>query len=224
MQLSMTGIGESSHREEHRCHRQSKAVATPSTLDVLQAAEPGMSDMQHLLSVLLPIIVLLALGVGAAIGSRAIGLSPVVGYICLGVCLNVWGLDLRPSSTTISVLAELVVLFLLFDIGLHFSFRQMRRQAGDIFGFGTAQVVLCAALLGCVGMLAGLDFAPAVLLGATLSLSSTAVVARLIAERHQQDCPVGLTATSILIFQDLAGIFILIVAGALDGGSAPLER
>jgi CPA2 family monovalent cation:H+ antiporter-2 len=180
-----------------------------------------MGDMQHLLSVLAPIIVLLALGVGAAIGSRAVRLSPVVGYIALGLVLTRWGMELRPSAQTIALLAELGVLFLLFDIGLHFSFSQMRRQAGDIFGFGTAQVAAGAMLIGFVAMAAGLALAPALLLGATLALSSTAVVARLIAERHQQDCPVGLTATAILIFQDLAGIFILIVAGAMGTGEAP---
>ena len=46
------------------------------------------------------------------------------------------------------------------------------------------------------------------------------MVARLIAERHQQNCPVGLTATAILIFQDVAAIFLLIVAGALGTGEA----
>ena len=54
----------------------------------------------------------------------------------------------------------------------------------------------------------------------TLALSSTAVVAGLISERHQQNCPVGLTATAILIFQDVAAIFLLIVAGTLGGEAA----
>ena len=60
------------------------------------------------------------------------------------------------------------------------------------------------------------------MVGATLALSSTAVVAGLIAERHQQNCPVGLTATAILIFQDVAAIFLLIVAGALGTGASLL--
>lgn len=53
-------------------------------------------------------------------------------------------------------------------------------------------------------------------------MSSTAVVARLIGERHQQNCPVGLTATAILIFQDVAAIFLLIVAGAFGSQTAVL--
>jgi CPA2 family monovalent cation:H+ antiporter-2 len=74
--------------------------------------------------------------------------------------------------------------------------------------------------LGLFGLLFGLPPVAAFLVGATLALSSTAVVAGLIAERHQQNCPVGLTATAILIFQDVAAIFLLIVASALGTGEA----
>ncbi|SFJ70393.1 Kef-type potassium/proton antiporter, CPA2 family [Sphingomonas sp. NFR04] len=177
-----------------------------------------MNETEHLLTALLPIILLLSFGVVAAIGSRALSLSPIVGYILLGLLLRMAGFTLGPSMQTVSVLAQLGVVFLLFDIGLHFSLKRLRAQAGDIFGFGPAQVVLATAILALACHLAGLGWGGAFLLGAALSLSSTAVVVGLIAERHQQDCPVGLTATAILVFQDVAGIFILIVATALESG------
>jgi Kef-type K+ transport system membrane component KefB len=112
--------------------------------------------------------------------------------------------------------------FLLFDIGLHFSLGHIRTQARDIFGFGPVQVLAGTLGLGLVALIFGLPLLSAFLVGATLALSSTAVVARLIAERHQQNCPVGLTATAILIFQDVAAIFLLIFAGALGSGEALL--
>ena len=68
----------------------------------------------------------------------------------------------------------------------------------------------------------GLAPLPAFILGATLALSSTAVVAGLIAERRQQNCPVGMTATAILIFQDVAAIFLLIIVNALNGDGGPM--
>ena len=111
------------------------------------------------------------------------------------------------------------MVFLLFDIGLHFSLARIRLQASDIFGFGPLQVLFGTVLLGSLAWAGGLAPLPAYLLGAVLALSSTAVVAPVIAERHQQNCPVGLTATAILIFQDVAAIFLLIVAGALGTGS-----
>ena len=181
-----------------------------------------MTDPHAILLALGPIILLLALGVVAAVGSRAIGLSPIVGYLLLGLGLGQIGLNLVSGNETIATLAELGVVFLLFDIGLHFSLGHIRTQARDIFGFGPVQVLAGTLGLGLVALMFGLPLLSAFLVGATLALSSTAVVARLIAERHQQNCPVGLTATAILIFQDVAAIFLLIFAGALGSGEALL--
>jgi Kef-type K+ transport system membrane component KefB len=179
-----------------------------------------LADAHGILSELVPVILLLTLGVIAAVASRAVGLSPIVGYIVLGLALSGIGLDLVADSTMIATLAELGVVFLLFDIGLHFSLGHIREQARDIFGFGPVQVLAGTLALGLFGLLFGLPAVAAFVVGATLLLSSTAVVAGLIAERHQQNCPVGLTATAILIFQDVAAIFLLIVASALGTGEA----
>ena len=161
-------------------------------------------------------------GVLAVVASRVLRLSPIVGYIGLGLVLSASGLDRVMGTGAIETLAELGVVFLLFDIGLHFSFKHVAAQAKDIFVFGPAQVVSGAIGLGALGLLWGFPIGPALLVGATLALSSTAVVAGVIAERHQQNCPVGLTGTAILIFQDLAAILILIVANALGSGEAVL--
>ena len=178
-----------------------------------------MTD-EIVLHALAPVIVLLALSVFAVVASRAVALSPIVGYLVLGIALKASGLALFADSHTVSILAELGVVFLLFDIGLHFSLTHVREQARDIFGFGPVQVLLGTVGLGGLALVAGLEPVSALLVGATLALSSTAVVARIIAERHQQNCPVGLTATAILVFQDVAAIFLLIVAGALQNGGA----
>jgi len=175
---------------------------------------------EMLLAALVPVLLVLALGVGAAIGSRELGLSPIVGYLVLGVAIGATGL--APQNEAIGILAELGVVFLLFDIGLHFSFTHIREQAGDIFGFGPVQVAFSTLGLGLIGWAAGLPAGAAFLVGATLALSSTAVVAGIIAERHQQNCPVGLTATAILVFQDVAAIFLLILANALGTDTALL--
>ncbi len=179
-----------------------------------------MAEAHNVLSAVVPVILLLTLGVIAAVFSRAVGLSPIVGYLLLGLALSGVGLNLVADSATIATLAELGVVFLLFDIGLHFSLSHIREQARDIFGFGPVQVLAGTLALGLFGLLFGLPPVAAFVVGATLSLSSTAVVAGLIAERHQQNCPVGLTATAILIFQDVAAIFLLIVASALGTGES----
>src|SRR6195256_6668553 len=180
-----------------------------------------MTDTHQLLLAIDPIILLLSLGVVAVVATRHVGLSPIVGYLAIGLALRAAGHTVFRNSNTIEVLSELGVVFLLFDIGLHFSFARIREQAGNIFGFGPLQVVLGAAVIGTGAYLIFDLTAPAsLLIGATLALSSTAVVDRLIHERHQRNCPVGLTAIAILIFQDVAAIAILVVVTSLDGGNA----
>src|ERR1700754_1321477 len=180
-----------------------------------------MTDTHQLLLAIDPIILLLSLGVVAVVATRHIGLSPIIGYLAIGLALRAAGHTIFKNSTTIEVLSELGVVFLLFDIGLHFSFTSIREQAANIFGFGPLQVVLGTAVIG-AGAYAffGLPPASSLLVGATLALSSTAVVDRLIHERHQRNCPVGLTATAILIFQDVAAIAILVVVTSLGDGNS----
>ena len=187
-----------------------------------QAEELAMSDTHLILQTIDPIILLLSLEIVAVILSRQVGLSPIVGYLLLGLALSRTSHQILKNGNTIQTLSELGVVFLLFDIGLHFSLARMREQAANIFGFGPLQVLLGAVILGGSALLLGLGIGPSFLIGTTLALSSTAVVARLIAERHQQSCPVGVTATAILIFQDIAAIAILIVATAFGTGAAVL--
>jgi CPA2 family monovalent cation:H+ antiporter-2 len=181
-----------------------------------------MDQTDTILTSLAPVVLLLLFGVVAAMACRAARLSPIVGYLALGIGLRASGVELFQSSSTVALLSELGVVFLLFDIGLHFSLKHMQDQAHDIFIFGPLQVALGALGLGVLALLIGLAPAPAFLLGATLALSSTAVVAGLIAERRQQNCPVGMTATAILIFQDVAAIFLLIVVHAMSGDGAAM--
>lgn len=181
-----------------------------------------MADVESIRGVIGPIVLLLALGAVAVMASRVLRLRPVVGYLALGLIMRALGYNPLNSGSAVSILAELGVVFLLFDIGLHFSFAVLRDQYRTIFGFGPLQMILGTLGLGTFALLLGLKPGAAYLVGATLALSSTAVVANLIAERHQQNCPVGLTATVILVFQDIAAILILIVANALGSGEALL--
>jgi Kef-type K+ transport system membrane component KefB len=172
---------------------------------------------------ILPVLILLATGIVAAILSRLMRISPIVGYLILGAAVSAVRPDLLAAGGTGHLLAELGVVFLLFDIGLHFSIAHVRREAGDIFVFGPLQVAASALLFGVSAWTLGSAPVSGLIVGATLALSSTAIVVGVIAERRQQNCPVALTATAILIFQDIAAIFLLILASTLDrGGAVPI--
>jgi hypothetical protein len=81
------------------------------------------------LTALVPVIALLFLGVAAGIGSRTMGISPIVGYLVLGLGLRASGLGMRFEESTVAVLAQLGVIFLLFEDGLHFSLEHLRKCA-----------------------------------------------------------------------------------------------
>ncbi|MEM7701212.1 MAG: cation:proton antiporter [Pseudomonadota bacterium] len=173
-----------------------------------------------ILETIQPAITLLGLGIGAALVSRACRLNPIVGYLVLGLGLSVLGFKQDFSGPVVATMAEAGVMFLLFNLGLHFSLGRIWAEKGNIFGFGSLQMLVAGGAFALVFLALGLPTPFAVIGGFAMGLSSTAVVIGLVRERHQEDCPVGRAAQSILIFQDIAAILLLVAAGALaEGGS-----
>jgi monovalent cation:proton antiporter-2 (CPA2) family protein len=173
---------------------------------------------------LAPVIILLLVGILAISLMRRIGLSPIVGYLAAGILIGPQALGLIEENETTRLLAELGVVFLLFDIGLHFTLSSLWEARRDIFGLGPLQIVLCGLAFGGISIAFGIDPEYAVILGGALALSSTAVVVQTLAERGQQSCPVGLTGTAILILQDICAIFLLILAASLGKGGSSGEN
>jgi len=167
-----------------------------------------------------PAITLLGLGIAAALASRALRLNPIVGYLGLGLGLASLGVAEDFSGPVVAAMAEAGVMFLLFNLGLHFSLGRIRAEAGNIFGFGSLQMLVAGGAFAALFTAFGLPLAFAVIAGFGMGLSSTAVVIGLVRERGQEDCPVGRAAQSILIFQDIAAILLLVTAGALASGGA----
>ena len=179
-----------------------------------------MADAHSVVATIQPAITLLGLGIGAALASRALRLNPIVGYIGLGLGLASLGMAQDFSGPLVAAMAEAGVMFLLFNLGLHFSLGRIRAEAGNIFGFGSLQMLVAGGTIAALLWLLGLPPAFAVIAGFGLGLSSTAVVIGVIRERDQEDCPVGRAAQAILIFQDIAAIMLLVGAGALaEGGN-----
>ncbi len=178
------------------------------------------SDVHSVVATIQPAITLLGLGIAAALASRALRLNPIVGYLGLGLGLASLGMAEDFSGPVVAAMAEAGVMFLLFNLGLHFSLGRIRSEAGNIFGFGSLQMLVAGGGFGALFWALGLPPAFAVIAGFGMGLSSTAVVIGLIRERGQEDCPVGRAAQSILIFQDIAAILLLVTAGALASGGA----
>ncbi|MDP3495006.1 MAG: cation:proton antiporter, partial [Hyphomonadaceae bacterium] len=164
-----------------------------------------------------PAIIYLGAGLAAALASRAVRLSPIVGYLVAGLVIGPSGFGLVQNNETSRFLADLGVVFLLFDIGLHFSLREIKTRRDDMIGLAPLQIILCGGAFAGIGYLLGFAWPVAALVGVSLALSSTAVVARILSDRNQPGCPMGRSATAVLVAQDIVAIFLLTFAASLGG-------
>ncbi|EMI56579.1 cation:proton antiporter domain-containing protein [Rhodopirellula sallentina] len=167
---------------------------------------------------LLPAILLLSIGICSIVLMRRLGLSPIVGYMLGGMLIGEHALGWMHENQTVHLLAELGVVFLLFDIGLHFSIGHIWDARRDIFGLGPIQIILCAVAFTGIALAFGYPFDIALVVGCALSLSSTAVVNPTLQQRQQNQCPVGRTSTAVLILQDVLAIFLLVLAASMGSG------
>jgi CPA2 family monovalent cation:H+ antiporter-2 len=131
-------------------------------------------------------------------------ISPILGYLLAGVLIGPHALGLIHEVGAAAELAELGIVLLMFTIGLEISFQRLRRMAKQVFGVGMAQVLLTSAGFYLAARSMGLSNEASLLVGGALSLSSTAFVVRLLAERGALQSRQGRLVFSTLLFQDLA--------------------
>jgi CPA2 family monovalent cation:H+ antiporter-2 len=175
------------------------------------------------------LVVLGTAGIVVPIVSR-LGFSPVLGYLGAGALLGPLGLGslihLFPPLFWITVgdakdvagIAELGIVFLLFLIGLELSLSRLLTMRRLVFGLGGLQVVITTGLLAVAADRAGLGHSEAIILGACLSLSSTAIVLELLSNQERLTSNVGRATFSVLLAQDLAVIPLLIFISLLAAG------
>lgn len=167
------------------------------------------------------------------------GVSPILGFLFAGALLGPKGLgalqDYVPALSWITVtaaedmtrIAELGVVFLLFVIGLELSLPRFLTMRRLVFGLGTLQVCLSAAIISLIGIQLGLGAPGAMVLGMALALSSTAIVIEVLSRQHRLTTATGRTSFAILLFQDLAVVPVLIFVGLLaaeDRSGSVIER
>lgn len=131
---------------------------------------------------------------------------PLVAFILTGIIVGPYGLSLIQSESQVEALAEVGIILLLFTIGLEFSFKDLWKIRLIAVVGGVLQVGLSFAFFCGLALLFGYTPGLAILMGFLFSLSSTAIVLKILHERGEIDSPHGSIALGILIFQDLAAI------------------
>ncbi len=172
---------------------------------------------------LLDAVVFLAAALLGLLIFRRLGLGSVLGFLSAGVLIGPWGLDFMSSPGVVLGFSEIGVVLLLFIIGLEVQPKRLWESRRQLVGLGTSQWLLSGLLIFALAYVLGVPTAPAALLGLTLALSSTAFALQMLAERNELSKPHGRQGFSVLLFQDLAVIPLLVLIALLGQESAGLS-
>lgn len=138
-------------------------------------------------------------------------LGSVLGYLAAGMVIGPWGLGLITDAEKVMQFAEFGVVMMLFVIGLELEPAVLWRMRRSIIGLGGLQVSLTGAALTALGIALGLNWQVSLAASMALALSSTALVLQMLHERNLMHTLVGETSLSVLLFQDIAVIPLLVL-------------
>lgn len=159
-------------------------------------------------------IYLLAAVISVPIAKR-LGLGSVLGYLVAGVLIGPFVLNLAGDTEHIMRFAEFGVVMMLFLIGLELQPSKLWKMRHSLFGLGLAQVLGTTAVVAAIALAAGFSWQMAVAIGLVLAMSSTAIVLQSLREKGLMKTPAGESCFSVLLFQDIAVIPILIIVPLL---------
>ncbi len=157
------------------------------------------------------VTIFLAAAVIAVPVFKRLGLGAVLGYLAAGVAIGPSGLGYIHEVDSTLHFAELGVVFLMFLVGLELQPARLWKLRAQVFEFGGLQVAVSTLLLAPIAWLLGLPPIAAIIAGVALSLSSTAFVLQILAERRALALPYGHAAFGILLFQDVAASPLLAI-------------
>ena len=164
------------------------------------------------------IVILLAVSVPMTVVLTRFGLPTIVGFFLTGLIIGPSTLGLVTEVETIETLAQIGVVLLLFTIGLEFSVTRMLGVKREAMLGGGLQLGLTITLVWIFATVMGLDFEVALLLGFAVSLSSSAIVLKLLTDRVEVNSSHGKLSVGILLFQDICVVLMVLVLQGLAGG------
>jgi CPA2 family monovalent cation:H+ antiporter-2 len=169
------------------------------------------------------VLIILTLSVvGIAIFKR-LDIPAVLGYLVVGLFAGEHAFGWIHDTHAIEQIAEIGVVFLLFTIGLEVSIPRLLAMRKIVFGIGVTQVIVSTLSTMALGMwLVGLSWQVAFAVGGALTMSSTAIVTKLLTDNYELHLPHGNISLGVLLFQDLAVVpfLVLIPIFAVQGADS----
>ena len=170
------------------------------------------------------IILLLVSSVFLVALFKYLSLPPMIAYFVVGLALGPNALAILPDSESSRHFVEFGIVFLMFTIGLEFSLPKLNSMRNILFGLGGTQVLITLLAVIVCGIFFGLQLPSAFIIGAALTMSSTAIVSKILIERLDLNSRHGRLSIGILLFQDVAVIFILILIPVFNNLDADLFK
>lgn len=180
------------------------------------------------LTLLSELLKVFALSVGVIYLCHKVRIPPIVGFLITGVIAGPYGLGLVKAVHEVEILAEVGVVLLLFTIGLELSIGELVRLRKSVLAGGGGQVLFTIAAFGTLAWGLGLPVPQAVFVGFLAALSSTAIVLKTLQQRAEMDSVYGRVSLSVLIFQDLVIVPMMLLIPFLasqggEGGGSSLS-
>lgn len=155
---------------------------------------------------------------------KRMNVSPILGFLAMGTLIGHAGIGWVYDEHTIHMLGDLGIVFFLFEMGLELSIARLKSMKKDVFGLGTSQFALTAAVGTGIAAACGLPTAAAVTIGGSIALSSSAFVLQLLKDKDAMGSRHGRASFGILLLQDLAVVPLLVVVELLAKGGAGLGK
>ncbi|MDI6897138.1 monovalent cation:proton antiporter family protein [Methanocella conradii] len=168
------------------------------------------------------ISILLAFAILVLLVCYRLRIPEIIGFLLTGILAGPYGLGIFTNMQEINFLSEIGVVLLLFTIGIEFSFKNLLELKKQFFIGGTLQVALTLVAAFVIAMAMGLSANTAIMAGLLISLSSTAIVLRLLQDKDEIDTPHGRIIVGILIFQDIVSVPMMLLIPFMAGSSASL--
>lgn len=178
--------------------------------------------MEHLL---IGLVVTIGIATIVNVYLKKFDIPTVIGYILTGFVIAQLFDFGEDSKETLAHLAEFGIVFLMFTIGLEFSIAQMRSMKKEVFVYGALQVILSGLLFTFLTYtFFEVTLKNAIVIGMALSLSSTAIVLKILNENGDIHTGYGRIVLGILLFQDLAVIPMLLMISIFTSTSSSVSE
>jgi len=172
--------------------------------------------------ILQDIVIILFSAIVIILISSRFRIPSVVGFLLTGMIIGPYAAGFIKNTHDIEIFAEIGIVLMMFIIGIEFSVKKLHRIRKLIVFAGGGQVIITILVIAGLALLQGYEYKTAIFFGFLVSLSSTAIVLKLLQDRRQLDSPPGKIELGVLLFQDLCVVpmvvFTPILGLGLSGG------